>query len=36
MSQSGRNGQITTANAGARVDLGESWLEVLLGGAQSD
>jgi hypothetical protein len=36
MSQWGRNGQITTADAGAKVDLGESWLEVLLRGAESD
>jgi len=35
MSQWGRNGQITTAGTGTRVDLGESWLEVLLCGAES-
>lgn len=35
MSAWGRNGRITVPGAGTRVDLGGSWLEVLLRGAGS-
>ena len=35
MSGWGRDGRITAPGAGTRVDLGESWLEVLLRGAES-
>ena len=35
MSAWGRDGRITAPGAGIRVDLGESWLEVLLRGAGS-
>ena len=35
MSQWGRSGQVTIPGAGIRVDVGESWLEVLLRGAES-
>jgi quercetin dioxygenase-like cupin family protein len=36
MSAWGHDGRITGPGAGSRVDVGDSWLEVLLRGAQSD